>query len=162
MAHVHRDLPWKDLYFQTDDDTLSELDVPLLDGEEVVGVLNFESTREAAFRQEDEHFLLTLAGQAVLAIKNAQAYEREKRLAEEGQVLNEISKEITSHLDLAHVFDLILEKALELTHSHMGNLMLYDRDRNDLWMAVGFARPATSWSRWFRHWESPPRVAPTR
>jgi Tol biopolymer transport system component len=35
-------------------------------------------------------------------------------------------------------------------------------DRNDLWMAVGFARPATSWSRWFGHWESPTRAAPMR
>jgi hypothetical protein len=35
-------------------------------------------------------------------------------------------------------------------------------DRNDLWMAVGFARPATSVSRWFGHWESPPRTAPMR
>jgi Tol biopolymer transport system component len=34
-------------------------------------------------------------------------------------------------------------------------------DRNDLWMAVGFARPATSWGRWFTHWESP-RPAPPR
>ena len=65
----------------------------------MLGVLNFESTKEGAFHQEDEDFLLTLAGQAVLAIKNAQAYEREKRLAEEGRVLNEISKEITGQLD---------------------------------------------------------------
>ncbi len=35
-------------------------------------------------------------------------------------------------------------------------------DRNDLWMAEGFARPARSWSRWFRHWESPARLAPAR
>ena len=35
-------------------------------------------------------------------------------------------------------------------------------DRNDLWMAAGFARPATSWIRWFGHWESPPRAAPLR
>jgi Tol biopolymer transport system component len=34
-------------------------------------------------------------------------------------------------------------------------------DRNDLWMAVGFARPAASWGRWFGHWESP-RPAPAR
>jgi sugar lactone lactonase YvrE len=27
-------------------------------------------------------------------------------------------------------------------------------DRNDLWIAEGFARPATSWRRWFGHWES--------
>jgi serine/threonine protein kinase/Tol biopolymer transport system component len=35
-------------------------------------------------------------------------------------------------------------------------------DRNDLWIAEGFAQPARSWSRWFRHWESPARVAPAR
>jgi GAF domain-containing protein len=136
VVNVHRDLQWKDLYIQTANGMVSELDVPLLDGEEVVGVLNFGSTREGAFRQEDQDFLLTMAGQAVLAIKNAQAYEREKRLAEEGQVLNEISKEITSQLDPIHVFDLILEKALNLTRSTSGSLMLYDPDQNDLWIAA--------------------------
>jgi len=74
--------------------------------------LNFESTKEGAFQQEDQDFLQTLAGQAVLAIKNAQAYEREKRLAEEGRVLNQISKEIISQLDLNYVFDLILKKGI--------------------------------------------------
>ncbi|MFL5655250.1 MAG: GAF domain-containing protein [Ktedonobacteraceae bacterium] len=132
VDNVHNDPQWQDLYIQAVDDTVSELDVPLLDGEEVVGVLNFESTREAAFREEDEDFLLTLAGQAVLAIKNAQAYERERRLAEEGRVLNQISKEITSQLDYKHAFDLILEKALELTHSSLGALLLYDPNLNDL------------------------------
>jgi len=132
VDNVHNDLRWRDLYMRSIVDTTSELDVPLLDGEEVVGVLNFESTREGAFREEDEDFLLTLAGQVVLAIKNAQAYEREKRLAEEGRVLNQISKEITSHLDYEHVFDLILEKALELTHSSLGALLLYDPNLNDL------------------------------
>jgi hypothetical protein len=28
-------------------------------------------------------------------------------------------------------------------------------DRADLWMLEGFAHPATSWRRWFAHWESP-------
>lgn len=136
VDNVHRDPHWRDLYIEAAADTVSELDVPLLDGEEVIGVLNFESTREGAFRQEDEDFLLTLAGQAVLAIKNAQAYEREKRLAEEGRVLNQISKEITSQLDLAHVFNLILEKALELTHSTLGSLHLFDSDLNELRMVA--------------------------
>ncbi len=136
VDNVHLDPQWRDLYIEAAASTVSELDVPLLDGQEVVGMLNFESTREAAFRQEDEDFLLTLAGQAVLAIKNAQAHEREKRLAAEAQVLNEISKEIISQLDTDYIFDLILEKALELTHSMRGYLMLYDPDRNDLWMAA--------------------------
>jgi GAF domain-containing protein len=136
VGHVLRDPQWRDLYIQLVADIISELDVPLLDGENVIGILNFESTREDAFRQEDEDFLLTLAGQAVLAIKNAQAYEREKRLTEEERVLNQISKEITSQLNLDYVLHLILEKALELTHSTRGNLMLYDRSQNDMWLAA--------------------------
>src|SRR6266704_3507159 len=148
VDNVHNDLRRRDLYMRSIVDTTSELDVPLLDGEEVVGVLNFESTREGAFREEDEDFLLTLAGQVVLAIKNAQAYEREKRLAEEGRVLNQISKEITSHLDYEHVFDLILEKALELTHSSLGALLLYDPNLND-WRIVA-ARGVTEDKRGIR------------
>ncbi len=136
VNNVHQDLPWRDLHLPVATDTISELDVPLLDGDQVVGVFNFESVKEGAFHQEDQDFLLTLAGQAVLAIKKSQAYERERRFAAEGQVLNQISKEITSQLDLAHVFDLILEKALELTRSTTGNLMLYDPDKDDLWMAA--------------------------
>jgi len=136
VNNVYSDPLWRELYIPTIADTISELDVPLLDGKEVVGVLNFESTREEAFHQEDEDFLLTLAGQAVLAIKNAQAYEREKRLVEEAHVLNEISKEIIGQLDSAHIFDLIVEKALELTHSNLGNLILYDPKENDLWLAA--------------------------
>ncbi|MBV9228905.1 MAG: GAF domain-containing protein [Chloroflexi bacterium] len=137
VANVHRDRPWCDLYVQIMPGTISELDVPILDEGEVIGVLNFESTRPGAFHQNDEEFLHTLAGQAVLAIRKAQAYEREKRLTEEGRVLNDVSKEIIGQLENHNqVFDLILKKALELTGSKTGVLMLYDAERNDLWMAA--------------------------
>jgi len=136
VNNVHRDLPWAELHLPVAEDTISELDIPLLDGDEVVGVLNFESTREAAFRQEDEEFLLTLSGQAVLAIKNAQAYEREKRLLAEAQVLNQISKELAGQLNLDRVFDLILENALTLTHAELCSLMLYEPERHSLVMAA--------------------------
>ncbi len=136
VDNVRSELPWREIHVPVADDTISELDVPLMDGDTVIGVLNFESTKEGAFHQEDEDFLITLAGQAVLAIKNAQAYEREKRFAAEGQVLNEISKEIISQLDTDHIFGLILKNALELTRATAGNLMIYDPEQNDLWMAA--------------------------
>ncbi len=126
--------PWSEYYLQVDADTLSELDVPMIHDNQVIGVLNFESTRVGAFTHDDEVFLTTLAGQAVLAINKSQAFERERRLAEEGYVLNEISREITSQLDINHVFDLILSNALRLTESHTGTLMLYEN--NALWMAA--------------------------
>jgi Tol biopolymer transport system component len=34
-------------------------------------------------------------------------------------------------------------------------LLTVGGDRNELWMVEGYARPATSWTRWFRHWAPP-------
>ena len=136
VANVKTDPEWREVYVPIAGDILAELDVPLIDGEDVVGVLNFESTHEAAFSADDEKFLVILAGQAVLAIKNAQAYEREKRLAEERQALIAISNEIIRQLDPTRVFALILERALEVTSSSAGTLMLYDPHADHLWMAA--------------------------
>src|SRR5205085_11138861 len=127
---------WKEIYVAFAPGMSSELAVPMLAGNELRGVLYVESPIPNNFGESDERLLQGLADLAVIALQNAQAYEREKRLAAEAQVLNEISKEITSQLDLDHVFDLILEKALELTHSTLGSLLLYDLDWNDLWMAA--------------------------
>jgi GAF domain-containing protein len=131
-SNVYQEAPWRNIYFATKADTISELDVPLLDGDTVVGIINFEHTKEGAFSADDQAFLETLAGQTVLAVKKAQAYENEKRLVQEAQLLNEISKEITGHLRFEHVFGLILEKALQLTRSSYGNFVLYDREVDEL------------------------------
>ena len=128
--------PWNNVFIDLFHGTQSELAVPMLVGDELRGVLNVESIATNNYSERDERLLQGLADLAVIALQNAQAFAREKRLVDEGRVLNEISREITSQLDPRHVFDLILAKALELTHSHMGNLMLYDPDRHDLWMAA--------------------------
>jgi GAF domain-containing protein len=130
--NVHTQAPWSNIYFPTTPDTLSELDVPLLDGDDFVGIINFEHSKEGAFSAYDQAFLETLAGHTVLAVKKAQAYENEKRLVQEAQLLNEISKEITSHLSFEHVFGLILEKATQLTEATQGAFVLYDQEMDIL------------------------------
>lgn len=131
---VH-DPAWQELYIPLDAQTVAELDVPLLDGERTLGVINFESSTPAAFSERDQAFLVVLAGQAVLAVKNAQAYEREKRAAEENQALITVGAAISRTLDLPSVFRLILDQALTLTNSPAGTLMRYDPMRGDLQMA---------------------------
>ena len=42
---------------------------------------------------------------AVVALQHTRSYEREKRFAAEGQVLNEISKEIIDQISPYRVFD---------------------------------------------------------
>jgi eukaryotic-like serine/threonine-protein kinase len=62
----------------------------------------------------------------------------------------------------AITFDIPVEDQIEgFSFSPDGTRVLLTTggDRNDLWMAEGFARPAASWRRWFGHWESPGRAA---
>jgi PAS domain S-box-containing protein len=57
----------------------SELTVPILLEERVVGVVNVESTELSAFDEEDLRFMQALADQAAIAIKNARLYEAAQR-----------------------------------------------------------------------------------
>ena len=136
VDNARTDPSWKDLYIAVAPETVSELDVLLRRDDEILGVLNLESTREAAFTEEDQAFLETLAGRAVLAIKNAAVFERERRLGQERQALIEIGQEINAQSNSVAVLELILKRALEVTQAAAGNLMLYDPSRSDLWMAA--------------------------
>lgn len=139
VNNVQTDPEWHKLYIPVASDILSEMDVPLLDGEEVIGVINFEHKQAAAFSQADEDFVVTLAGQAVLAIKNAQAYAREQRLAREKQTLIEIDKEISKTLDLQQVMQKILDLAAVHIPSDAASILLYNPRTQTLQMkaAIG-------------------------
>ncbi len=69
-------------YFQKQG-VVSYLGVPLLVKERVLGVLVFLSRKKREFADEDIEFLSMLAGQAAMAIHNAQIYARVQKQAEE-------------------------------------------------------------------------------
>lgn len=52
----------------------SEVAIPLRDKNRVMGVINFESNRLAAYAEDDVRFLESLANQAAIAIRNAQLF----------------------------------------------------------------------------------------
>lgn len=58
-------------YLAFNENILSELAVPVLDGERVVGVINVESDQLDAFDQEDEHTLVALAALAAVVWRSA-------------------------------------------------------------------------------------------
>lgn len=66
-----------------------ELAVPLISGEQIIGVLNIESPVPGFFRAEHARILQALAGQAAIAIERAQRYEVE-RLAAIGGLASDI------------------------------------------------------------------------
>jgi sigma-B regulation protein RsbU (phosphoserine phosphatase) len=71
-------------YIQGNPETHSELAVPLVYKDKVIGVLDLEHTRRGFFTDDHKRTVTTLAAQVAIAIENAQLYEQiarqEKRL----------------------------------------------------------------------------------
>ena len=69
--------------------TRSELALPLKDADQLIGVLDVQSTESNAFLPEDTEILYTLADQVTIAIQNARSHESTRRLLEEAQRTSE-------------------------------------------------------------------------
>ncbi len=78
----------------------SELAVPLVAREQVIGVFNVESRRAHAFRQEDIAPLMTMAGQAAIAIENARLYADLTRVSSRLRELHQFNSRILRSANL--------------------------------------------------------------
>jgi len=104
----------------------SELSIPLIAKNRLIGVLDLESEQANFFKPEHLHLLTLTASRIAQAIENARLYTRVSRQAETLAVLNEISTELISILDL----DLLLAKVGSLLRRvidyQMFSIMLLD------------------------------------
>lgn len=66
--------PWREIYREFRPNIRSELAVPLLIGQQCLGVLNFEHTQPGYFNEDQSEIIEALANQAAIAIQNAQRY----------------------------------------------------------------------------------------
>ena len=66
-------------------ETHSELALPLKVGDQIIGVLDVQSTEVNAFQPEDTEILYTLADQVAIAIQNARSHESTHKLLDEAQ-----------------------------------------------------------------------------
>jgi RND family efflux transporter MFP subunit len=102
---------------------------PLLKGEEVVGAVEVINKLEGGtFTEEDLYFLTTISEQAAIAIHNANLLEAERKVSVLDALLN-ISREITSTLDLDHVLTTVVHQASTVVPADRFAIGLFDRDR---------------------------------
>ncbi|HYM63033.1 MAG TPA: GAF domain-containing protein, partial [Thermoanaerobaculia bacterium] len=113
---------WRDLYIGATK-TRSELDVPLVDSDRVIGVLNFESHRKNAFTDRQKEFIRNIAGQFVLAVKRAQDYEAR---AAELKLFWDFTRDTVGHLETPQLLDVTLEKTIATIGATAGALLWYD------------------------------------
>jgi GAF domain-containing protein len=95
-------------------DTLSEMAIPLVIGEQVLGVLDVQSDRLNAFSEEDANIQTTLASQVAAALQNARSFARAQKQAKQESMLNAISQKIQTATTVEAVLQIA---ARELGHA---------------------------------------------
>lgn len=88
--------------------TRSELVIPLLYNEEVLGVLDVQSDRVGAFSDEDQVTMETLAANIAVALRNASLYQSERWRRQVADSLRRISGALITDVNLTDILDSIL------------------------------------------------------
>ncbi|OQX60831.1 MAG: hypothetical protein B5M51_09810, partial [Anaerolinea sp. 4484_236] len=100
-ARIALDVGEDAVFFDNPDlpETRSEMALPLIAGDELLGVIDVQSKREAAFSNEDISVLQTLADQIAIAIENARLLtERQEALATAQRAYGERSQKAWGEL----------------------------------------------------------------
>jgi diguanylate cyclase (GGDEF)-like protein len=121
-------------YVEMDDRTISELCVPIKFKEQILGVVNAESTKRDAFTEDDERLLITLAGQIATAMEQIRKAQAERKwldqLAHSNDLIYALAQ-ITTHIEKAFDTDDIIQNlGLELSKIDLTCIMaIYDKER---------------------------------
>jgi len=110
-------------------ETRSQMTVPILREERVIGVLSLESPTPDAFDWDDLRFVRHLSEHAAIAIENARLFEEEQRRAQEMALINEISRTISASLDLKTTLDAILACTRRVVDYTVAEICLWDPAR---------------------------------
>ncbi len=113
-------------YINVNPNVRSELAVPLIVKNKVIGVLDIESETLAYFTPEHQRLLELVASRMATAVENARLYTRVSRQAQTLTVLNEISREITSILDLDDLLERIGQLLKRVIDFQMFSILLWN------------------------------------
>ena len=122
----------------------SLLAVPLRYGADVVGVLVISKLGLDQFDDDDQRLLEVLAGHASVAFVNARLYEAERREAESARALLELSRELSSGVQLDDIVARIARGAARILGVESASVWLPENEREDshivcrgAWAAAG-------------------------
>ena len=99
--------------------TRSELAIPLMVPDEVVGVLDCQSDRLDHFDKDTIHLLTLFSTQASMALQNARLYSLERQRARQLQAINAIAQQTTAVLDLEELLSRVcclIQEAFRVAH----------------------------------------------
>jgi sigma-B regulation protein RsbU (phosphoserine phosphatase) len=120
------DVTTSESYVEVNPEVRSELAVPLIAKNRLIGVMDIESEQTGYFRAEHLRLLTLTASRIAQAIENARLYARASRQAQTLTVLNEIAVELTSILDLDPLLEKVGQLLRRLIDYQMFSILLLD------------------------------------
>ena len=136
QAALHRksvlveDVSTHENYINANPNVRSELAVPLIIKNKVIGILDIQSEQVGYFTHEHQRLLELVASRMAIAVENARLYTRVSRQAQTLGVLNDISREITSILDPSDLLERIAHLLKRVVDFQMFSILLWN-DRTE-------------------------------
>jgi len=119
-------------YLNAQDAVRSELAVPMIVRQKVVGVLDVQSSRPDAYDKQDTALLRLIASRVGGAIENARLYRRTLRQKRTLELFVQLSREFSSILDLDELLRKIASTVREVIHYTAFSILLLDQERGVL------------------------------
>ena len=116
-------------YINVLDNVRSELAVPLMIQGNCIGVLDIQSDQLGYFTTEQQNILTLLASRLAVAIENARLYERANNQANTLLLLNDVSREMSSILDVEELLRRAAEQVKRVIDYQILSIMLYDEEQ---------------------------------
>src|ERR1700733_3943195 len=106
-------------YFCSTKTTRSELAIPLMVRDQVVGVLDCQSDQPNYFDHDTIELLTLFSTQASMALQNARLYSLEQQRARQLEAINDIAQQSTAVLDLEQLASRVcclIQQAFQVSH----------------------------------------------
>ncbi len=120
------DVKKEDGYIEAVPNVRSELAIPLIVKNRVIGVIDIEARQPGYFKEEHKRLLTLIASRMAVGIENARLYTRTTRQARTLLLLNEIARELTSILNLDQLLQRIADLLSRLIDYQMFSILLLD------------------------------------
>jgi phosphoserine phosphatase RsbU/P len=116
-------------YINAIDSVRSELAVPLMLQGKCVGVLDIQSRHPDYFTRAQQNIVTLLASRLAVAIENARLFQQVRTQAETLLLLNEVSHETASILDVEELLRRAADQIKRVIDYQILSIMLYDEEQ---------------------------------
>jgi sigma-B regulation protein RsbU (phosphoserine phosphatase) len=120
------DAPQEEFYLEAVPNVHSELAIPLIVKNRVIGVIDIEALEKNYFTEEHKRLLTLIGSRMAVGIENARLHTRVTRQARTLLLLNEIARELTSILKLDQLLQRVAELLNRLIDYQMFSILLMD------------------------------------